>query len=45
MNYYVINNSLFNDIDFAYGIQREGNFNTGQAKYCPECLTSISMLE
>lgn len=45
MKYYTFKNSLFNDSKFAYGEQREENFNTGEAKVCTDCGNAVSMLE
>lgn len=45
MRYYIVSNSLFNDSQFAYGVHKEVNYNTGNAKYCIECGNPITMLE
>lgn len=45
MNYYVINNELFDDSQFAYGTQKKENSNFGNAKICSSCGRFVSMLE
>lgn len=45
MKYYTFKNVLFDDSQFAFGEQRELNFNTGDAKSCRECGNPVSMLK
>lgn len=45
MKYFVLHNSRFNDTSYAFGEEREIDFNTGKAVYCDECGNPISMLE
>jgi hypothetical protein len=45
MKYYTFKNNLFDDSKFAYGERRDVNFKTGDAKTCPECRNTVSLLE
>lgn len=45
MKYYAIVNKLFDDSQFAYGENKEIDFNVGDAKYSKGCGHTISMLE
>ncbi|MEX0313723.1 MAG: DUF1629 domain-containing protein [Allomuricauda sp.] len=43
--FYIITNNLFDDSEFAYGMQNKVNHKTGEAKICQGCGVYISMLE
>lgn len=45
MKFYAIVNKRFDDSQFAYGENKEIDFNVGDAKYCIKCGNPISMLE
>jgi len=44
MEFYIVNNSRFNNNGFAYG-EEKGNVNTGDAIFCVECENPLTMLE
>lgn len=44
MSFYIINNIRFDDNHFAYG-EEKGEIKTGDAIYCKECGTPLTMLE
>lgn len=45
MSYFVLINSRFRDTSFAYGEERQIDYNTGSSQFCSECGNPISMLE
>ncbi|RNC79742.1 MAG: hypothetical protein ED557_14590 [Balneola sp.] len=45
MYFFANTNKLFSDNEFAYGEQKDGDFNTGEAEFCKVCGHPISMLE
>lgn len=44
MAFYVVENHRFDKNGFAYG-EEKGHINTGDAIYCPECKSPLTMLE
>lgn len=45
MKFYVINNHLFEDTEFAYGEEFNDDFNTGDAERCDKCGAALTSLK
>lgn len=45
MKYYVLQNPRFFDFEYAYGEEKEIDFNTGEAMLCSQCGCALTSLE